>query len=325
VKGKVVGCVAAVAGLVVTTLFPLPMPVALADPNAQTAAQAHGWGAATRAEDFTGDLSGWDLYDGPGHDDNGRRTPSAVKVANGILTISGDARGNSEGMAWRSGAMYGRWEARMRASVADPDYHAVLLLWPDSEDDGGYGGEIDFMENSDPTRQSTEMFVHYGNEDHKLNGAVTADATQWHNWAVEWSPDHITAFLDGKEWWSTTKAATQPPGPMHMTVQLDLFRNPGGLKPSTMQVDWVRYYPITGSGPSPDPDSAAAPKAPTAVAAPTIPVWVPAPAAAAPPGSGARASATAVSTAITIVSTAATAGSTATAWALTAAASALTG
>ena len=164
-RGKVVGCVAAVAGLVVTTLFPLPMPVALADPNAQTAAQAHGWGAPTRAEDFTGDLSGWDLYDGPGHDDNGRRTPSAVKVANGILTISGDARGNAEGMAWRSGAMYGRWEARMRASASDPDYHAVLLLWPDNEDEGGYGGEIDFMENSDPTRQSTEMFVHYGNED----------------------------------------------------------------------------------------------------------------------------------------------------------------
>ena len=200
----------------------------------------------------------------------------------------------------------------------------MLLLWPDNEDEGGYGGEIDFMENSDPTRQSTEMFVHYGNEDPKLNGAVTVDATQWHNWAVEWSPDHITAFVDGKEWWSTAKAATQPPGPMHMTVQLDLFRNPGGLKPSTMQVDWVRYYPITGSGPSPDPDSAAAPKAPAADAAPTIPVWVPAPTAAAPPGPAATASATAVSTAITIVSTAATAGSTATAWALTAAASALT-
>ncbi len=248
--------IAAVAGLVVSLLFPPPLPAALADPSAPTAAQANGWGPPTRSEDFTGDLSGWSPYDGPGHDDNGRRTPSAARVANGILTISGDAAGNAEGMAWGSGAMYGRWEARMRASVSDPDYHAVLLLWPDSEDEGGYGGEIDFMENSDPTRQSTELFVHYHSEDSKLTSAVTADATQWHNWAVEWTPDHISTFLDGRQWWTTTKAATQPPGPMHMTVQLDLFRRPGGLKPSTMQVDWVRYYPITGSGPSPAPANA---------------------------------------------------------------------
>ena len=138
----------------------------------------------------------------------------------------------------------------------DPDYHAVLLLWPDSEDEGGYGGEIDFMENSDATRQNTEMFVHYGDEDTQLHGDVDVDATQWHNWAVEWSPDHITAFLDGKQWWSTALAAAQPPGPMHMTVQLDQFRDGGGLMPSNLQVDWVRYYPITGTGPSPAPINA---------------------------------------------------------------------
>lgn len=266
-RGNVVGRIATIATLVVTALFPLPAPVALA--AEPTAAQTFGWGPPTRSEDFTGDLSGWDLYDGPGHDDNGRRTPSAVGVANGILTISGDAAGNSEGMAWKGGATYGRWEARMRASAGDPDYHAVLLLWPDSEDEYGYGGEIDFMENSDPTRQSTELFLHYGSEDRKLRSAVTVDATQWHNWAVEWAPDHVSAFLDGQQWWTTSNPATQPPGPMHMTIQLDLFRSPGGLRPSSMQVDWVRYYPITGSGPSPAPANAdgtcseAPPPAPT--------------------------------------------------------------
>ncbi len=281
--------IAVVAGLVVTLLFPLPLPAALAAGAEPTAAQTLGWGPPTRSEDFTGDLSAWDLYDGPGHDDNGRRTPAAVHVANGILTITGDAAGNAEGMEWRSGAMYGRWEARMRASVGDPDYHAVLLLWPDSEDEGGYGGEIDFMENSDPTRRSTELFVHYGSEDNKLNSAVTADATQWHNWAVEWAPDHITTFLDGRQWWTTTNRATQPPGPMHMTVQLDLFRNPGGLKPSTMQVDWVRYYPITGRGPSPAPVNA---EGTCAVAVRPVPSG-PAPPISGAPGAGVAAAAAA--------------------------------
>jgi glycosyl hydrolase family 16 len=319
--------IAAVAALVVTMLFPMPVPGALADPNAQTAAQTYGWGDPARVEDFTGDLSQWDLYDGEGHDGNGRRTPSAASVGGGVLTIKGDRQGDAEGMAWKDGAMYGRWEARMRASAGDPDYHAVLLLWPDDEDEGEYGGEIDFMENSDPTRQNTELFVHYGNEDRKLNGDVDIDATQWHNWAVEWAPDHISAFLDGKQWWTTDNRRTQPPGPMHMTVQLDLFRHPGGLKPSDMQVDWVRYYPIEGSGPSPQPESVDGPRASAAPSArPTARAHAPAPPVAAQPtslipsGAGAAAS-----TVITLVSTATSAGSTATAWLLTAAASALAG
>ena len=273
---RVAAVTAAAAALVVSILFPLPMPAAFAAGTAPTAAQVNGWGAPTRSEDFTGDLGQWGLYNGEGHDGNGRRTPSAVSVADGILTINGDAAGNSEGMAWGTGAMYGRWEARMRASAGDRDYHAVLLLWPDSEDEGGYGGEIDFMENSDATRQNTEVFVHYGDEGTQLQGDVDVDATQWHNWAVEWSPDHITAYLDGKQWWSTSLAAAQPPGPMHMTVQLDQFRGGGGLIPSNLQVDWVRYYPITGTGPSPAPINADG----------TCP-WPPRPPGAAPPVSGA--------------------------------------
>ena len=317
--------IAMAVALVVTMLFPLPVPAALADPNAQTAAQAYGWGPPTNAEDFDGDLSQWDLYDGEGHDGNGRRTPKAASVADSVLTITGDARGNAEGMAWKPGAMYGRWEARMRASAGDPDYHAVLLLWPDDEDEGQYGGEIDFMENSDPTRQSTEMFLHYGNEDRKLHGAVDVDATQWHNWAVEWSPDHISAFLDGKQWWTTDEARTQPPGPMHMTVQLDLFRDPGGLRPSNMQVDWVRYYPITGTGPSPDPDAVAGSQASAAASAPaTATRRAPVPPAAAPfgpvPTSGGVAAT--ASTVFTLVSLTASAGSPAIAWALSAVVSA---
>ena len=269
---RIAAVTAAAAVLVVSILFPLPVPAAFAAGSEPTAAQVNGWGAATRSEDFTGDLGQWSLYNGPGHDGNGRRTPSAVRVADGILTINGDADGNSEGMAWGAGAIYGRWEARMRASAGDRDYHAVLLLWPDNEDEGGYGGEVDFMENSDPTRQNTEMFVHYEDEDTQLHGDVDVDATQWHNWAVEWSPDHITAYLDGKQWWSTSLPAAQPPGPMHMTIQLDQFLDGGGLIPSNLQVDWVRYYPIEGSGPSPAPVNADG----------TCP-WPPRPPGAAPP------------------------------------------
>ena len=52
---------------------------------------------------------------------------------------------------------------------------------------------------------------------------MVADATQWHNWAVEWTPTYIATYLDGKEWWRTERTEIFPPGPMHLCIQLDWF------------------------------------------------------------------------------------------------------
>ena len=125
-----------------------------------------------------------------------------------------------------------------------------MLLWPDAEN-FPVGGEVDFMESGDETRQKTDFFLHYGASNNQLHGQVAIDATQWHNWAVEWAPDHITAYVDGQEWYTTRDTGAFPPGPMHLTLQLDWFPKGGGaVAPSTMSADWVRYYPIDGSGAS---------------------------------------------------------------------------
>jgi hypothetical protein len=134
--------------------------------------------------------------------------------------------------------------------VADPTYNAVMLLWPDAEN-FPVGGEIDFMEIGDETRQKTDFFLHYGADNQQVHGQVQIDATRWHNWAVEWAPDHITAYVDGQEWYTTTRTDAFPPGPMHLTLQLDWFpTGSGAVQPSAMHVDWVRYYPIDGTGSS---------------------------------------------------------------------------
>ena len=122
-----------------------------------------------------------------------------------------------------------------------------MLLWPDAEN-WPVGGEVDFMEISDETRQKTDFFLHYGEENHQLHGEKVIDATQWHNWAVEWAPGKITGYVDGQPWFTTTQASALPPGPMHLTLQLDWFPKGGSVQQSTMDVDWVRYYPIDGSG-----------------------------------------------------------------------------
>lgn len=207
-----------------------------------TAAATHGWGTPTRVDEFEGDVGGdWGIYDGSGHDGNGRRSPSAVSVADGIMTITGTPDGTTGGMAWNPGRMYGRWEARVRSPAGDPDYHSVLLLWPDAEN-WPVGGEVDFMEISDASRQNVEMFLHYGADNSQVQGDVDIDATEWHTWAVEWTPDHIAAFVDGEEWWRTDDTGILPPGPMHLTIQLDNFGSPG--QETQMHVDWVREYDV---------------------------------------------------------------------------------
>lgn len=209
---------------------------------AGSAAAKFGWGTPNRVEDFSGATGAWDLYNGPGHDGKGTRSPSAVSVADGIMTITGSPDGTTDGMAWNPGQKFGRWEARVRSPAGDPSYHAVLLLWPDAEN-WPAGGEVDFMENSDGTRQTTEMFLHYGSDNSQKAGSVRIDATQWHDWAVEWTAKGITAYVDGSPWWNTTDTSILPPGPMHLTIQLDWFPH-GTAKQTQMSVDWVRQYPI---------------------------------------------------------------------------------
>jgi Glycosyl hydrolases family 16. len=104
----------------------------------------------------------------------------------------------------------------------------------------------------DHTRQKTELFLHYGADNSQVHGQVHIDATEWHNWAVEWTPEKITAFVDGEEWWSTTDTGIFPPGPMHLCIQLDWFpdNGSGDVQESYMYVDWVKQYPL-GEGEQP--------------------------------------------------------------------------
>ena len=213
---------------------------------AATAASAFDWGSPTRVDEFDGEIdpASWQVYEGTGFDGQGTRTAEALNVQDGILSITGDAQGATGGMSWQPGQMYGRWEARVRAPASDESYNALLLLWPD--DESGAGSEIDFMEMLDPTRQTTSAFVHHGENNEQVTGEVAVDGTQWHNWAVEWTPDSVTTYVDGVAWWRVDDPALLPKGPMHLCVQLDWFPTgaEGEVQESSMQVDWVRQYAV---------------------------------------------------------------------------------
>jgi beta-glucanase (GH16 family) len=232
---------------------PTTAPTTTITPSAGTATSAaaiHNWGEPNRVDEFDeqpGSANGWTIYNGAGHVGNGRRIPQAFSVKDGILTVTGDGDGNTGGMAWNPGQKYGRWEGRVRAPASDPTYHALLLMWPDAED-WPKGGELDFMEMLDPDRQAVEGYVHYGKDNSQDHAETPVDATQWHNWAVEWTPDHLIYYLDGQEWYRTDDPAKIPPRAMHLAIQLDWFPEDGdrnNVQPSTMEVDWVKQYPLT--------------------------------------------------------------------------------
>jgi hypothetical protein len=96
------------------------VPVPINGDGTMTAAQRYGWGSPARVDDFTAGLGQWSTYDGPGHAGNGMRSPGAVTVQNGVLTISGDARGTTGGMRWDFGSRYGAGRARCGRRPATP-------------------------------------------------------------------------------------------------------------------------------------------------------------------------------------------------------------
>ena len=235
---------------------PKTLPAASAAPAAAAgsgnqAATTLGWGPVVAGDEFSNtgvpDRAKWSVYNGKGHAGKGLRSRDAVTVGGGALTIKGDAAGKTGGMSAKFARQkYGKWETRMRVAHNDPQYHPVLILWPDNSADA-YNGkcwEIDYAEgNNGPGRMS--FFNHIacpGNGKVHTYAKKAIDTRQWHNYAVEWSPTKITGYIDGVKWYEDTTPANIANVSMHQTIQLDWFPNGGATTPSQMDVDWVRVY-----------------------------------------------------------------------------------
>ena len=192
------------------------------------------------------DLAKWNVYTGETTGGVGRHREDNIAVRDGQLVITSRGK-TSGGMAWANGQRYGRWEVRAKTNKGS-GYGDVVLLWPDAED-WPEGGEINFMEIPKGERNESHFIVHYGEDNSQVGHTTRGDFTQWHNYAVEWMPDHVAGFIDGQEVFRTTDPNAIPPRPMHLAMQQDI--GPYGndwipaldaSSPETLdfQVDWVR-------------------------------------------------------------------------------------
>lgn len=212
-----------------------------------------GWGRPALDEDFAGDridLSRWAVYHDPGG--THPRTRRAVSVKDGVLRLTGARYGGrllSGGVAAHYPQTFGRFEARMKA---DPGagYSAVMLLWPTRQGEPEWA-EINFAEIPDPARRTAGLFVHQGEDDDTSSKAIDGDFTRWHVFALEWFPDRMTFFIDGKIVWEHTGRNIPQKADMHLALQNDLVcyskeqcQGPDTPDRVTMHVDWVRIYPL---------------------------------------------------------------------------------
>jgi hypothetical protein len=220
-----------------------------------TAAEALGYTTPAWSEDFdTYSEDRWMTYGGPSEHTPGEFTPTGggerkreqITTADGVMTITGLPNGDTAGMSTEADGghaqQYGLWEARVKLPAGATDYHSVMILMVGA-------AEIDFMEDMDPAGRSVDGFLHTpGGEGH---GNVTMEDNDWHNWAIEWTPEYMRLYLDGEMWHESRmgEEIDVPAEPGIMTIQLDWFPSDDGeTATAEFQVDWVRIYEQQGGG-----------------------------------------------------------------------------
>ncbi|MET3422251.1 beta-glucanase (GH16 family) [Actinoplanes tereljensis] len=227
------------------------------DTESATASNPAGWGNPVAVENFDGALSStWGKYDAPNSDPP--RSEDQVTVSGGMMHLTGSVNSKlgkdvGAGVSYNKNLKYGRWEVRWRVD-AGAGYGPVILLWPKNNEDWPTYGEIDFMEMGDPTRQQYGTYIHHGSDNNQIGHEwVKGDFTEWHTAAVDWLPDRVTYYMDGKKVWNVTpdmlKTGLPTETVMHLGIQLDQgcdeymgCRNAQTPDKVVMDIDWVKVY-----------------------------------------------------------------------------------
>lgn len=110
-----------------------------------------------------------------------------------------------------TGFKYGRVLIRARfdadvPSAKAPQMGGVFWLYPADDRVRWPGPEVDFLEYGPGDRQTITPRVHYrrtsdGVKTDVTPGAQAVDATQWHDYELEWTKDYLRGYIDGVLRW----------------------------------------------------------------------------------------------------------------------------
>lgn len=195
--------------------------------------------------------------------------PENVRVEGGNLVIEGrkeayreygytSASVNTQG---RFEFLYGRVEVRAKVPAGVGAWPAIWMLGTNHAQVGWPAcGEIDVMENVgfDPLRihgsVHTAAYNHVAGTQRTASVSVSRPSDDFHVYAMEWFPDHIDIFVDGRKYFTfrneNTGSKTWPfDKPQYLLINLAIGGSWGGQKgiddssfPQRYLVDYVRIY-----------------------------------------------------------------------------------
>lgn len=143
---------------------------------------------------------------------------------------------------------YGYTEARVRIP-SGAGYWPALWLLPV---DGTWPPELDVAEFLGSAPSTIQMWNHWGTvDDHRSAGSSwtgTNFSAGWHTIALDWTPDHLTWYVDGIARRTFTDASAIPSTSMYLIANLAVGGSwPGSPTASTpfpaaFHVDYVRVW-----------------------------------------------------------------------------------
>ena len=203
----------------------------------------------------------------------------ATQAADGTLNIDATRAGSTNykcyygACTWLSsklvtykkvGFLYGRLEARIRSSQGQGVWPAFWLLGANIDSRPWPGcGEIDIMELKGADSNTLWGTIHGPNGDVGTTKAMNSDISQWHTYAIDWTPNAITWFVDGVQYQRVTKwqyvGSSSPlvwvfDHEFYVILNLAMGGNfVGGpsdpaLKTANLNIDYVRFFSIDGVG-----------------------------------------------------------------------------
>jgi beta-glucanase (GH16 family) len=163
----------------------------------------------------------------------------------------------------RLGQAYGRYEIRARFPTdEDEGLQSSLILTPEDPAYGPSSGEIDIAEYFSAWPDRIVPHVRYDHPDddptETSETCTVENPDQFHRYALEWTPQRIEAFVDGRRCLSTTWSmgtTLKHPAPFDQPFVLSMFQGWGASKvapdlddlpdlPATMQIDYVHIWGI---------------------------------------------------------------------------------
>ncbi|MEV5437071.1 glycoside hydrolase family 16 protein [Streptomyces sp. NPDC052682] len=199
-----------------------------------------------------------------GNDEDQWYLPSQASVGRGALTLAAERRttrgSDGEKYPWRSGMIStGRdyWDARPRRTFTYGYFEAAIRIPPQA---GMFPAfwmmpasrftppELDIMEFLGNTRQVL-MYTHWrtpeGDRSERGTYGPEAFPAKYHVFALLWTPDELSWYVDGVRRFRVTDAERIPHVPMEVLVNLAVGvpnSPPPSVDSAEMKVDWVRVW-----------------------------------------------------------------------------------